>query len=121
MPLRDFFLKTAAAFISPIRYVEKGVDHVKENIKGDIEAMIARATKLAMFFAIGFLFLLFFSAMVAMILNTVLESNIWGYAVIAGFYLLVFIILWLTQRPDSRTNLFRSQARKILNNNNNNR
>ena len=114
MSFSDFFVKTAAFVISPVRYVEKGVAQVKENIKDDVEGMVSRIITVGILIFLGTLFLVFFSVMVAVILNNALDSNFLGIALVAGFYLAAFVILFIVWRMQSEDKLFRNHAKKIL-------
>ena len=114
MSIASFFLKTAAMMISPVRYVERGVENVKENIKEDIEGIIANVVKITVLILVGFAFLIFVSIMIANILNEALRSAYLGYAVVSGFYLLTLLILYVVLKTESNDGVFRSHAKRIL-------
>src|SRR5688572_27525803 len=101
MSISEFFLKSAAVIISPVRYVEKGVEHVKENLKDDAEGIIANVMKLAIFLVVGFFVLLFLNFLIVAVLNDAFESSYIGYVFITGFYLLIFLILLFIRKLDA--------------------
>ncbi|MFZ6010721.1 MAG: phage holin family protein [Bacteroidota bacterium] len=94
MTATEFFYKAAATLITPFRYAEKGVQNLKENLKEDLEVIIANLLKLAILAGLAFLFLLFISITAAIVLNRALQSDYLGYAILAGFYLIVAVILY---------------------------
>lgn len=114
MSISEFFLKTAAVIISPVRYVEKGVEHAKDNLKDDVEVIIASVMKLTIFLVIIFFVLLFLNFLVAAVLNDAFESNYIGYAFLTGFYIIIFLILLFMRKLDSPDGILRTQARKMV-------
>lgn len=102
MTAANFLLKTVAVLISPVRYVGKGVEHVKDHVREDVEGMIARVMKLAVLLVTGFLFFLFFGLVVANLLNNAFESPYIGYVFVTGFYFVVLLVLLITKNLDSK-------------------
>jgi cobalamin biosynthesis protein CobD/CbiB len=113
MSVGSFFLKAAATLITPVRYVEKGVEHMKENIKEEAEEITANAIKFIVLGITALLFLIFFCITLALLLNSVLESSYLGFAIITGVFLLGGIILYATREAESHNKLMRANARRI--------
>ncbi|GAB2797496.1 putative membrane protein YqjE [Hymenobacter luteus] len=61
---------------------------------------------------VGLMFFLFLNVFLGLLLNDVLDSPYWGFGIVAGFYLLLLIILVVG--VDKK--LFQSLADKLLNN-----
>lgn len=114
MSVSEFFLKTAAVFIAPVRYVEKGVENARDNLKEDAEEIIANVMKLAIFLLMAFFVLLFLNMLIAAVLNDALESNYLGYVFVTAFYTIVLIILWSMRKLDAKDGFLRRQARKMI-------
>lgn len=93
--MSELFYKAAGAILAPFRYAEREVNHMKEVAKEDIQAFLANAIKMVLIGVVGFLFLLFLSIMAANAINTSTESEFLGYGIVAGFYLLVAVGLYI--------------------------
>ena len=113
MSVGSFFLKAAATLITPVRYVEKGVEHLKENIREEAEEITANAIKFAIIGITALLFLIFFSVTLALFLNSVLDSTYLGFAIVTGVFLLAGIILYAIREAESNNKFMRSNAKKI--------
>lgn len=114
MSVSEFFLKTAAVFITPVRYVEKGVEHARDNLKEDAEDIIANVMKFVIFMLVAFFVLLFLNFLIAAVLNEALESAYLGYVFVTAFYTILLVVLWSMRKLDARNSILRRQARKIL-------
>jgi hypothetical protein len=91
----DLFYKAAGAVIAPFRYAQREVDTLKENLKEDAQEAMASLLKLAAAVLCSILFLLFLSITAAIAINRSMQSDFAGFAIIAGFYLLVGIIMYV--------------------------
>ena len=98
----DFFYKAAGAVIAPFRYAGRELQHMKEEAKEDLQAMLAKAIKLAIAGVAGFLFLLFLSIFAATAINRAMDSEFIGYAIVAGFYLLCAIAVYISKEVSER-------------------
>lgn len=93
--MSELFYKAAGAILAPFRYAEREVQHMTEVAKEDVQAFIANAIKLALIGVVSLFFLLFISITVAAAINNRSENSLIGWAVVAGFYLLVGIGLYI--------------------------
>lgn len=93
--MSELFYKAAGAILAPFRYAEREVNYIKEVAKEDVQAFMANVVKMILIGAVGFLFLMFLSIMAANWINQAMESEFLGYAIVAGFYLLVTIGLYI--------------------------
>jgi putative Mn2+ efflux pump MntP len=93
--MTSLFYKAAGAILAPFRYAEREVQHMKEVAKEDIQAFLANLIKMVIIGIVAFLFLLFGSITAAAAINHSTGSEFLGYAIVAGFYLLVGIGLYI--------------------------
>jgi hypothetical protein len=91
----DFFYKAAGAVLAPFRYAEREVKHAKENLKEDAQYALAKVLKMAVMVFCSVLFLLFISITAAMAINRSMQSDWAGFAIVAGFYLLVGLAMYI--------------------------
>ncbi|HEY0740933.1 MAG TPA: phage holin family protein [Chryseosolibacter sp.] len=91
----SLFYRAAGAILAPFRYAEREVNHMKEVAKEDLQAFMANAIKMAAIGIVAFLFLLFGSISAASAINQATESQYLGYLIVAGFYLLVGVGLYI--------------------------
>jgi hypothetical protein len=94
----SLFYKAAGAILAPFRYAEREVNHMKEVAKEDLQAFMANAIKMAAIGIVAFLFLLFGSITAASAINQSTDSQYLGYLIVAGFYLLVAVGLYIWKR-----------------------
>lgn len=100
--MSELFYKAAGAILAPFRYAEREVVHMKEVAKEDLQLFIANAIKMVILALASLLFLLFLSIMAANLINEKTESLYLGYAVVAGFYLLVGIGLYIWKQASEK-------------------
>jgi|SRR5690349_11398313 len=89
------FYKAAGAILAPFRYAEREVKHMKEVAIEDLQALLANAIKITVIAVVFTMFLLFISIMVATAVNDASGSIFLGWAIVAGFYLLVALALYI--------------------------
>lgn len=87
----NFFYKAAGAVLAPFRYAEREVKEATEHLKEDAQEAVAKVFKLAVVALCSILFLLFISITAAMAINRSMQNDLAGFAIIAGFYLLIAI------------------------------
>lgn len=80
---------------SPIRHVEGKIEATKENVKESAAEILSKVIIFAALAFVAILFLLFASVMLANYLNTTLDSSFWGYGIVAGFYLIIAVVLFM--------------------------
>ncbi|HYC86317.1 MAG TPA: phage holin family protein [Chryseosolibacter sp.] len=110
----DFFYKAAGAVLAPFRYAEREVKHAKENFKEDAQAALAKVLKLAVMVFCSLLFLLFISITAAMAINRSMESEWAGFAIVAGFYLLVGIAMYIWKEVSEKKHEEHQQHRNTV-------
>jgi hypothetical protein len=91
----NLFYKAAGAVIAPFRFAKREVHNLKENIKEDAQEAIAKVIKLAAVAFCSVLFLIFLSVTIAIAINRSMDNDIAGFAIVAGFYLLVGIGMYI--------------------------
>jgi hypothetical protein len=91
----DLFYKAAGAIISPFRYAEREVKHLKENLKEDAQEALASVLKLAVAALSSLLFLLFISITAAIAINRSMNNDFAGFAIVAGVYLIIGIVMYI--------------------------
>lgn len=95
--MTELFYKAAGAVLAPFRYAEREVVHLKEVAKEDLQAFIANLIKMVILSIAGLLFVLFVSIMSAALINNAMDSDFSGYAIVAGFYFLVAIGVYISK------------------------
>jgi protein-S-isoprenylcysteine O-methyltransferase Ste14 len=93
--MSELFYRAAGAILAPFRYAEREVQHMKDVAKEDIQAFIANLIKLILISVVLLLFLLFISITAAAAINESTNSSYLGWAIVAGFYLLAGIGLYI--------------------------
>jgi hypothetical protein len=91
----NLFYRAAGAVIAPFRFAKREVQSLKENIKEDTQEAIAKVMKLAVVAFCSVLFLIFLSVTVAIAINRSMDNDIAGFGIVAGFYLLVGIGMYV--------------------------
>ena len=93
--MSELFYRAAGAILAPFRYAEREVQHMKEVAKEDIQEFIANMIKLTLISVVSLLCLLFISITVAAAINDSADSSYLGWAIVAGFYLVVGVGLYI--------------------------
>lgn len=112
--MTEFFYKAAGAIVAPFRYAEREAKALKEHVKEDIQAYVAIALKLAVAGVAAFLFLLFISIAVANWINQATGSQVAGFAIVGGFYLLVAICMYILKLADDKKKKDADNHRRIV-------
>ncbi len=107
------FYKAAGAVVAPFRYAEREAKLIKEHVKEDIQAYVAIALKLAVAAVAGILFLLFISIAVANWINSAMNSQVAGFLIVGGFYLLVAVTMYILKLADDRKKKEIAEHRRI--------
>jgi hypothetical protein len=100
--MSELFYKAAGAILAPFRYAEREVQHMKETAKEDVQALIANAIKFTLIGVAALLFLLFISITAAAAINESSDSAYLGWAIVAGFYLLIGLGLYLWKQASDK-------------------
>jgi hypothetical protein len=102
--MNGLFYKAAAAILAPFRYAEREVQNIKEDAKEDIQAFVANLIKIVLVSVAGLLFLFFISVTAAAAINDAYGSSYLGWAIVAGFYLIVGIGLFIWKEAADKDN-----------------
>ena len=92
------FLRLDGVFSSLSGYVEARVELLKIEIKEDIAKVIASAMIFAVIFFFATMFLIFFSIGLAQFLNRYFNEMYVGYWIVAGLYLVGFLIFMIFRK-----------------------
>jgi len=93
-------------------YMEAKVKLVTMNIKEEVANIVTKLFPLIILFGVLFIFLIFLSLTLSLILNHYLESNWQGFAIITGAYFLCFLVLLWVKDTAWFNNFFK---KKIIN------
>lgn len=111
--MSELFYKAAGAIAAPFRYAEREAKALKEHVKEDVQAYIAIYIKLAAAAIAGILFLLFISIAIANWINQSMNSQVAGFAIVAGFYLLVAVIMYMLKTEEDKKKKEMDSRRKM--------
>lgn len=100
--MTELFYKAAGAILAPFRYAEREVQHMKENAKEDLQTLLANAIKIALLSVVSLLFLLFISITAAAAINESTGNAYLGWLIVAGFYLIVGIGLYIWKETSDK-------------------
>lgn len=96
------FYKAAGAIVAPFRYAEREAKALKEHVKEDVQAYVAIFLKLAVAGVAAILFLLFVSIAAANWINNEMNSDVAGFLIVAGVYLLLAATMYILKLADDR-------------------
>ena len=85
-------LKIDQLIDSIAKYIQVRLDIAKADLGGQLSGLIAGLFSLVLVLFFLAFFCLFISMALAIVLNEWLDSTYWGYVIIAGGYLVLFII-----------------------------
>ncbi|MEX1241501.1 MAG: phage holin family protein [Cyclobacteriaceae bacterium] len=112
--MTELFYKAAGAIAAPFRYAEREAKALKEHVKEDVQAYVAIFLKLAVAGVAAILFLLFISIALANWINSALDSNVAGFVIMAGLYLLVAVVVYILKLTDDRKKKEADKHRKAI-------
>jgi arginine exporter protein ArgO len=98
----NFFYKAAGAILAPFRYAQREIEDAKENLKEDAKEAASNVLKIFIIAFASFLFLVFGSITAANAINSSLDSTWLGFAIVAGFYLLVAIGVYVWKQVSNQ-------------------
>lgn len=87
------FLKLDKLFDSLAGYIEDRIDLIKIEVKEELSNAIAKALVLLVLFLLGFIFLIFVSVSVALLIGEKVGSYSLGFGIVASIYLFFLVIL----------------------------
>ena len=112
--MTSLFYKAAGAIVAPFRYAEREAKALKEHVKEDVQAYVAIFLKLAVAGVAAILFLLFISIALANWINNEMNSNVAGFIIMAGFYLLVAVVMYILKLADDRKKREADNHRRVI-------
>ncbi|NOT75029.1 MAG: phage holin family protein [Cyclobacteriaceae bacterium] len=92
------FLKLDSLIQNLTGFVETRIELMKIEVREDLAKAVSRALMMAVFFLVGFLFLIFFSIGLAHFLNKFFEDSYAGYWTVASIYLATFLVLLVSRK-----------------------
>ena len=98
----EIFYKVAGALIAPFRYADREVQRFKAEAKEDLQAFIAKMIKMVILSIASLLFLLFLSIFAATAINNAMNSTFIGFAIVAGFYLLCAVGVYISKEVSDK-------------------
>mgnify|MGYP001818531878 FL=1 len=81
-----------------VEFVETRLEILKLDFKEESVHVIAKLLTGALIVLFSTLFFIFFSVMIAIILNEALESSYLGYAILAAFFLLILVSILIIKQ-----------------------
>ncbi|HEX8038463.1 MAG TPA: phage holin family protein [Chryseosolibacter sp.] len=112
--MSEFFYKAAGVLVAPFRYAEREAKALKEHVKEDIQAYVAVVLKLAAAGLAALLFLFFISIAVANWINQGMHSQIAGFAIVAAFYLLVAVVMYVLKLADDKKKKAAENHKRVM-------
>ena len=97
-------------------YVESKLELFKLEIRTDVTKALSRAMTLIFLALLAFLFLLFLSLGLAYLINSFFEAQYVGFFVIALFYGIVFVSLYINRKAltsNMEEQILKSQKNKV--------
>jgi len=86
------FLKLDGLISHVSSYVDARVKLLKVEVREEVAKIITRGLMFGVLFLIGFMFVIFLSLAIALILNNYFANNFAGFLMVSGFYLFIFLI-----------------------------
>jgi uncharacterized membrane protein YqjE len=92
------FLKLDGLIENVSGYVEARVQLLKIEVREDVAKAMTRALMFGVILLFAFLFIVFFSIGLALFLNRYFHDSFIGFWVVAGFYLLLFLLAFAMRK-----------------------
>jgi hypothetical protein len=90
------FLRLDGILANLTGYIEARIELVKLEVKEDLAKALSKAAVFVVLCCVATLFVLFFSMAIAYKIGEA-TSLFTGFAIVAGFYMLIGIILWISR------------------------
>ncbi len=74
-------------------YLDTRIDLMRLELQQKVSAMLVGTIHGATLAILGLLFVVFVSIFAGLALNSVLDSPFWGFGIVAGFYLLLLVLV----------------------------
>ena len=92
------FLKLDGLIENVSGYFEARVQLLKIEVREDVAKAMTRALMFGVILLLAFLFIVFFSIGLALFLNRYFNDTFVGFWIVAGFYLLLFLLAFVMQK-----------------------
>ena len=112
--MSELFYKAAGAIVAPFRYAEREAKALTEHVKEDLQAYVAIFLKLAVAGIAAVLFLLFISIAAANWINNEMNSEVAGFAIVSGVYLIVAVLMYILKLADDKKKQEVEDQRKAI-------
>jgi hypothetical protein len=74
-------------------YLDTRIDLVRLEVQQKLSTIVVSTIHGVTLALLGLLFLLFLSVFAGLALNSALDSSFWGFGIVAGFYLLLLVLV----------------------------
>lgn len=91
-------VKTMAMAITPAKLVSKGVERVKREVKEEVNDFADKVKIMIVLGVVILIGLLFLSITLALVINHFANNDILGFGILAGVYLVVFVLLFFNYK-----------------------
>jgi uncharacterized membrane protein YqjE len=86
------FMKLDGLIDNVSGYIDARVKLLKIEVREDVAKVITRGLVFGVLFLMAFMFIVFLSLAIALILNQYFNNNFVGFLIVSGFYLFVFLL-----------------------------
>ncbi|GAA4351587.1 hypothetical protein GCM10023185_10360 [Hymenobacter saemangeumensis] len=76
-------------------YLDTRIDLVRLELQEKVKSILVSTVHGVMLALLGLFFLIFLSIFAGLALNDALDSHFWGFGIVAGFYLLLLVLVLL--------------------------
>ena len=101
MAMENFY-KIVGAVLAPFRYVQREIENAKESLKEEAHDAASNALKIIAMVFCALFFLLFTSITAAAAINSSSDSAWLGFAIVAGFYLVLTIGIYVWKHATNK-------------------
>jgi amino acid transporter len=98
----DFFYKAGGAILAPFKYAQREINEAKEDLKEDAQEALSKAIKLVIIGVFSLFFIVFISITAATSINDAMDSAWAGFAIVAGFYLLLALGVYIWMKATAK-------------------
>lgn len=92
MEMLSKFLKLDGLIEHVSGYIDARVKLLKIEVREDVSKVMTRALVFGLLFLVAFMFIVFLSIGIALILNQYFSNNFAGFFIVSGFYLFILLL-----------------------------
>lgn len=74
-------------------YIDTRIDIIRLEIQEKLKAVFVSTVHAVLLGVVGIMFFLFLNIFIGLLLNELLDSEFWGFGILALFYLIILVIL----------------------------